>query len=63
MAHGRNSTVISVRVSDSVYAIIKRDAEKLGLNIQDYVKKRLDILPDGTKKSHHHGAGEVGRKY
>jgi predicted DNA binding CopG/RHH family protein len=53
MAHGRNSTVISIRVSDSVYAMLKKDAGKLGLNIQDYIKKRLDILPDesNTKRN------------
>jgi predicted DNA binding CopG/RHH family protein len=48
MAHGRNTTVVSIRVSDSVYTMIKKDADKLGLTIQEYVKKRLDILPDAN---------------
>jgi len=63
MAHGRNSTIISLRVPDSVYAIVKHDADEMGLNIQDYVKNRLGIMPDGTKRSHHHAKNEVGRRY
>jgi predicted DNA binding CopG/RHH family protein len=39
MAKGRNTTVVSVRLPDSVYTIIKRRAEKRGMAVGDWIKK------------------------
>lgn len=39
MAKGRNTTVVAVRIPDSVYTIIKRRAGKRGLSVGDWLKK------------------------
>lgn len=57
MAKGRNSTVIGVRVPDSVYSRIKALAEKEDLAISEWCKANLirdaGLLPDGSVRSHH----------
>ena len=45
---GRHATVISLRVPDSTYLEIKDKAALEGLNVADYLKKQLDIQPDGS---------------
>lgn len=57
MTKGRNTTVIGVRVPDSVYARIKALAEKEGWTINDWMKaavlRAAGILPDGSIRKHH----------
>jgi predicted HicB family RNase H-like nuclease len=47
----------------NIYKVIKSRAEKMNLSVNEYILNRCGILPDGTKKSHHHPVGEIGRKY
>jgi len=41
MAHGRNTTVVSIRFTDSVCAIIKRRADKAGMTMGDWIKLKV----------------------
>ncbi len=45
--HGRNTTIMGVRVTDSVYAGIKAVAAGQGLSLSDWVKSHI-LLPDGS---------------
>jgi hypothetical protein len=38
MSKGRNTTVVGCRVNDSVYTMVKAEADKQGLNINDWLK-------------------------
>ncbi len=57
MSKGRNTTVIGVRVPDSVYTRIKALAETQRLTISEWCKVNLTraagLLPDGRVRSHH----------
>lgn len=59
MSHGRNTSVIGVRIQDSVYARIKVLAEKEGWSVSDWLKsviiRAAGLLPDGSIRSHHKG--------
>jgi len=39
---GRNSVVVSVRVDDSVYTILKRMAAKKGMTVSAFVKGKVE---------------------
>jgi predicted DNA-binding protein len=56
MGHGRNSTVIAVRVPDGVYTRVKVLAEKEGWSVSDWLKsviiRAASILPDGSIRKH-----------
>jgi hypothetical protein len=39
---GRNTTIISIRIPDSAYAVIKRRAEAGGMSISDWLKRVLE---------------------
>ena len=57
MVKGRSTTVIGVRVPDSVYTRIKDLAEKQGLTVSEWSKAALireaGLLPGGQVRSHH----------
>jgi len=57
MVKGRNTTVMSVRVPDSVYARVKVLAEKEGWTVNDWMKavvlRAAGVLSDGSIRSHH----------
>ncbi len=57
MAKGRSTTVIGVRVPDSVYTRIKALADKQGLTVSEWCKVNLarsaGLLPDGRVRTHH----------
>lgn len=57
MSHGRNSTVVGVRMPDSLYARVKVLAEKEGWCVNDWLKTAISraagVLPDGSIRSHH----------
>jgi hypothetical protein len=57
MSRGRNSTVIGVRVPDSVYDRVKALAKKEGWTVNDWMKaavlRAAGLLPDGSIRSHH----------
>jgi len=38
MAHGRNTTVVAIRISDSVYTMLQKRAIRKGLSVGDYVR-------------------------
>ncbi len=54
---GRHTSVIGVRIPDSVYGRIKALAERQGLTISEWCKVNLarsaGLLPDGEVRSHH----------
>ena len=56
MSHGRNSTVIGVRVPDAVYARVRVLAEKEGWTVNDWMKavviRAAGLLPDGSIRNH-----------
>ena len=39
---GRNSAVVSVRLSDSVYAIVEEMAEKKGMTVSAFIKGKVE---------------------
>lgn len=41
MAHGRNTTVVAIRVSDSVYTMLGKRGNRRGLSVGDYIKYEL----------------------
>jgi len=57
MVKGRSTTVIGVRVPDSVYTRIRDLAEKQGLTVSEWCKAELiraaGLLPEGQVRSHH----------
>ena len=57
MTKGRNTTVIGVRVPDSVNSRIKALAERQGMTVSEWCKSNLlraaGLLPDGGVRSHH----------
>jgi len=57
MAKGRNTTVIGVRVPDTVYTRIKALADRQELTVSEWCKASLaraaGLLPDGEVRSHH----------
>ena len=57
MGKGRNTTVIGVRVPDSVYTRIKALANRQELTVSEWCKANLiraaGLLPDGRVRSHH----------
>ncbi len=50
MVKGRSTTVIGVRVSDSVYTTIRARAEKLGMSVCEYCRQ---VLEREVTRSHH----------
>ena len=53
---GRNSVVISIRVSDSVYATIKGLADTKGMSVSAYVKQKVEdyaLRVNTTKETVH----------
>jgi len=63
MSHGRNSTVIGVRVPDGVYARVKVLAAKEGWTVNDWMKavviRAAGMLPDGSIRKHHKRSAKV----
>ncbi len=59
MVKGRSTSVIGVRVPDSLYTRIKALAGKQSLTVNDWAKAALiraaGLLPDGGLRSHHKG--------
>ncbi|MBA7530712.1 hypothetical protein ES705_22922 [subsurface metagenome] len=57
MTKGRSTTVIGVRVPDSVNTRIKLLAAGQGLTVSEWCKVNLaraaGLLPDGSLRSHH----------
>ncbi len=57
MVRGRSTTVIAVRVPDSVSARVKELAEKAGLTVSEWSKAALiraaGLLPNSSVRSHH----------
>jgi len=57
MVKGRSTTVIAVRVPDSVSARVKALAEKAGVTTSEWAKAELiraaGLLPGGQVRSHH----------
>ena len=57
MVKGRSTTVIGVRVPDSVYTRIKTLADKQGLTVSEWCKANLarsaGLILDGVVRSHH----------
>jgi len=57
MTKGRSTSVIGVRVPDSVYTRIKALASKQGLTVSEWAKAALiraaGLLPAGQVSSHH----------
>jgi len=56
MVKGRNTTVIAVRVPDSLSIRIRALADKQGLTVSEWCKVNLartaGVLPDGSIRSH-----------
>jgi len=50
MSRGRNTTVIAVRVPDSVYAMVKARAERQGMTISEYLRA---IVERDINRWHH----------
>ena len=65
MSHGRNTTVIGVRVPDGVYDRVKVLAEKEGWCVNDWMKsvvmRAAGMMSDGKIRSHHKKVGKAGR--
>ncbi len=57
MVKGRSTTVLGVRMPDSVYTRIKALANKQGLTVSEWCKANLarsaGLMPDGRVRSHH----------
>lgn len=57
MVKGRSTSVLAVRVPDSLYTRIKALAEKQGVSVSEWCKGKLaraaGLLPDGEVRSHH----------
>ncbi len=57
MVKGRSTTVIAVRVPDSLSTRIKALAERQGLTVSEWCKVEIiraaGLLPDGQVRSHH----------
>jgi len=50
MGRGRNTTVIGVRVPDSVYAKVRARAEKQGVTVSEYLRVAIERE---IERSHH----------
>jgi len=47
---GRNSTVISIRLDDDVYAVVKKWADRKELTVSAYIKKQINHSVDTMRK-------------
>ena len=54
--------VVAIRFTDAQYEVLEKRAADENLSVGDYLKSRLDILPDGRISSHH-GVSKTGKKY
>ena len=54
---GRNSTTVTIRIADSVYAIVNGQAKKRGISINAFIKKKVEEYSEHTSSSVHSVTG------